>query len=637
MKKTYILKSFIIFINLIVAIRLFDVMIIKHEDYSKQEEEITNKMIYSSSAPRGRILDKSGNILVDNKGIKVLVYKNNGDNKLELCKYLAEVLDINNYTIDDLSLKEYYYVLNKKKIDALLDKKMVDKYNSKIISKSDFNDYKYSFINNTDIDSINPLEAYIYKLMGDGYSYQEKIIKSNITEEELNKINELNSNSLGIVMKWVRVFNYDTCLNDLFGAIGPIAKEKLDDYLDKGYSLDDTVGVSFLESYYEDYLKGEKAQYRLKEDGSKELIQEEKRGNDLVLSIDINTQLQVESALKEVVREAKMYPSSKYYHGSFVVVSNPQNGSIEAVAGYDYTDQFISTVVGVLTNSYAVGSVVKGASQSVAFMNGVINPNKRIQDSCVKIANMPAKCSWARLGSLNDIDALTYSSNYYQFISAIKVSGREYTYNMRFNPSREVFDKYRSVFKSYGLGDYSGIDLQEEKLGITGERVSGDLLLNYVIGQYDTYSPLMLTSYINTIANSGMRQKLRLVDYGIDENNKRINLNESEVLSVVDIKSDDLLRIQTGLRNVMIKGTGASYANQSIKAAGKTGTSETFYEGISTTTRSFIMYAPIDNPKYSLVIVSPNLSYKNNVNNYSYPVNSRLSRKISNILFEKTP
>lgn len=91
MKKTYILKSFIIFINLIVAIRLFDVMIIKHEDYSKQEEEITNKMIYSSSAPRGRILDKSGNILVDNKGIKVLVYKNNGDNKLELCKYLAEV------------------------------------------------------------------------------------------------------------------------------------------------------------------------------------------------------------------------------------------------------------------------------------------------------------------------------------------------------------------------------------------------------------------------------------------------------------------------------------------------------------------------------------------------------------------
>lgn len=161
--------------------------------------------------------------------------------------------------------------------------------------------------------------------------------------------------------------------------------------------------------------------------------------------------------------------------------------------------------------------------------------------------------------------------------------------------------------------------------------------MNYVIGQYDTYSPLMLTSYINTIANSGMRQKLRLVDYGIDENNKRINLNESEVLSVVDIKSDDLLRIQTGLRNVMIKGTGASYANQSIKAAGKTGTSETFYEGISTTTRSFIMYAPIDNPKYSLVIVSPNLSYKNNVNNYSYPVNSRLSRKISNILFEKTP
>lgn len=633
MKKGYILKLLILVINLIVGIRLFDVMIIKHDDYKKKEEEITNKIVYSSSAPRGRIMDKNGKILVDNKGIKVLTYKNNGDNQIALCQKLASILDISEFYLDDADLKKYYYMVNKQEIDGKLDKKMVDKYNSKIISKEEFEEYRYSFILDHELLKVNRLEAYIYKLMNEGYGYQEKILKSNITEEELNKINELNSSSLEIGIKWVRVFNYDTVLNDLFGAIGPIEKEKMNEYLDKGYSLDDTVGVSFLELYYEDYLKGEKAEYRLKEDGTKDLIKEEKRGNDLVLSIDIDIQLRIEEALKEEVKNVKMYPSSKYYKGTYVVVSNPQNGSIDAIAGYNYTDEFVHDVIGVLTNSYAVGSVVKGASQSVAFMNGVINTKKKVQDSCVKLANMPAKCSWTRLGYLNDIDALTYSSNYYQFINAIKVAGREYTYNMRFNPTKEVFDKYRSVFKSYGLGTYSGIDLKEEKVGITGERISGDLLLNYVIGQYDTYSPLMLASYINTIANDGKRFKLRLVDYGMD-NNKKININDSELLNMVDIKSEDLKRIQTGLRNVVLRGTGSSYVNQKYNAAGKTGTSETFYEGNRTTSRTFIMYAPFDAPRYSVVIISPNLSYKNNVNNYSYPINSRLSRKISNILFE---
>lgn len=632
-----LLKIFIVVINLIVLIRLFDIMVINHQKYQNESEEITNKVVYASSAPRGRILDRNGNILVDNKGIKVLTYKNNGDNQITLCQSLAEILSMENYDVSEIDIKKYYYMAHKQEIDSLLDKKMIDKYNSKIISKDEYEAYKYGFISEEDILNVNHEEAYIYKVMNDGYNYQEKVIKSNISEEELIKINELNSSSLSITIKWMRVFNYDTVINDLFGAIGPIEKENMQEYLSKGYSLDDTVGVSFLEAYYEEYLKGEKAEYLLKEDGKKELIKEETRGNDLVLAIDIDMQLKVEEALKEEVKSAKMYPSSKYYKGTYVVVSDPNNGGIVAVAGYDYNDDFVNDVIGVLTNSYAVGSVVKGASQSVAFMSGVIDQKKKVQDSCVKLRNMPQKCSWTRLGLLSDIDALTYSSNYYQFINAIKVAGSTYTYNMNFNPTKDVFDKYRSIFASYGLGDLSGIDLAEEKPGITGSRVSGDLLLNYVIGQYDTYSPLMLSSYINTIANNGVRYKLRLVDYGLDKDNQKININDAEVISTVDINSDDLKRVQTGLRNVVLRGTGSSYVNQAYQAAGKTGTSETFYEGNQTTTRSFIMYAPFDAPKYSMVIISPNLSYKNDVNNYSYPVNSRLSRKISNILFEKSP
>lgn len=635
MRKEIVLKIFILFLNLIVIIRLFDISIIKHDFYLGKSSEILNSYFYGPSAPRGRILDKKGRILVDNKGIKVLTFKKNSKTDIHaLCEKLSHILDMPNVSVSPRDKKKYFYFVNKEKVDALLDSKMIDKYKSSLITATELEEYKHTFISDSDIEKISDKEVYIYNLLNSGYSFSEKIIKSDISEEENASINELGESSLEVNVKWVRHYNYDTVLNQLFGTIGAIDEERVNELLESGYSLDDTVGTTFLEKYYEEYLKGNKAIYKI-EDVSIQLVQEETRGYDLVLGIDIDEQLAIENMLKEEIENAKKCPSSKYFKGSYVVVSEPKTGLVKALAGFDANNNYSPDVIGILTNSYTVGSVVKGASQSVAFINGVIDKNKQIVDSCVKLKNMPSKCSWARLGSLNDIDALAKSSNYYQFINAIKVAGKNYTYDMIFNPTIDDFNKYRSVFRDYGLGSLSGIDLGEEKLGITGSRISGDLLLNYAIGQYDTYTPLMLSSYINTIANDGERLKLRLVDYAIDNNGNRSNINESQLLNRVGIDIGDLKRIQEGLKKVVSSGTASGYIDHSLNAAGKTGTSETFYDGIPTTTRSFIMYAPTDEPKYSMVIVSPNLATPNATNNYKYPINSRLSRKISNFLFEK--
>ena len=68
-----------------------------------------------------------------------------------------------------------------------------------------------------------------------------------------------------------------------------IPSELVDYYVDKGYSLDDRVGISYLEYQYEDYLKGTKAKYKLLSDNSYELVSEGKRGNDIVLTIGAGT------------------------------------------------------------------------------------------------------------------------------------------------------------------------------------------------------------------------------------------------------------------------------------------------------------------------------------------------------------
>ena len=112
------------------------------------------------------------------------------------------------------------------------------------------------------------------------------------------------------------------------------------------------------------------------------------------------------------------------------------------------------------------------------------------------------------------------------------------------------------------------------------------------------------------------------------------NHTNNEILNKYEIDEDKYLRIKEGLRKVVTNGTATFYINKSLNGSGKTGTSETYYNGVSTYTKSFIAYVPSDNPKYAITIISPNISYKTETSTYKYPINSKLSRNITNILFE---
>ena len=82
---------------------------------------------------------------------------------------------------------------------------------------------------------------------------------------------------------------------------------------------------------------------------------------------------------------------------------------------------------------------------------------------------------------------------------ALKVAGINYYYNMPIKVDDSALNTYRSVFNSLGLGVKSEIDLPNETEGYKGKVSNAGLLLNYSIGQYDTYTPLQLSSYINPL------------------------------------------------------------------------------------------------------------------------------------------
>ncbi|MBQ3020972.1 MAG: hypothetical protein IJD92_01955 [Bacilli bacterium] len=643
-KKT--LYIIIILLYVICIFRISYLMFIKSSYYKELLSLKNNRIIYGTSAPRGRIIDTNGNIIVDNIGIKTIVYnKLSGisiKDEIDIALKLANILDIEEANSEEL--KYFYYLNNKEKINSLVSQDIMNKYKERKIESDELLDIRLSLISNVIINNMSSLEkraANIFNIMNNGYNYQDKIIKSNCNDKEYSLVIESNLPGVRTELTFERINNYDGVLSEVIGKVGLIPLEELEYYKSKGYSNNDIVGISYLEKYYEDYLKGTKAQYKVNNDNTISLVSDAIQGNDLILNIDIELQKNIESILESEIKKAKEFKSSKYYNGSYIIISDPNTGGIVSLVGKSYNNGiFYNNEIGNINKSYTVGSVVKAATISIGYKYNIIDIGDSVVDSCVKLKNKLPKCSWKSLGKVNDLSALAQSSNYYQFLIAIGLTGEKYKYNMSLNNLDYAFKIYRDTLSEYGLGVKTGIDLENESIGIIGKTISDDLLLNLSIGQYDTYTPIELTQYINTVANNGSRIKLSLMKEIVNSEGKVILENESNILNEVELDSIYKDRIKEGLKKVGSSGTGSSYINQKYNASSKTGTSESILDsdmdGISdtfATTRTFVSYMPSDDPVYSLVIVSPNIDYKENDNVRTYPINIYLARQISEILF----
>ena len=628
----------------ILTIRLFFIYS-KSNYYENILEKKTVIYVNGSSAPRGRILDTNGKVLVDNVGVKTIYYNKlkgiDKNDEIEISYELANILTIKEANNEEL--KEFWLVLNNNGKELITD----DEYellNERKLTNDDLESKKRERITDEMLENFNYIDkkaANIYDLMNDGYNYSKKEILRNVAEEEYAKVIESNIPGITGELSWERKYLYEDTLKNILGRVGSIPKELKNEYLNNGYELTDVVGLSYLEYQYEEYLKGTKAKYLVNNDNTLTIINEEKRGNDLVLSINIDIQLKVEEIIKDKILLGKKYPNTEYYKDSYALVSNPNTGNIIAIAGIrlNSDDSWSDISLNNINKSFTVGSVVKAATIAVGYDNNLIEMGKYINDGCVKLYLVPQKCSFKKLGKINDLTALAMSSNYYQYLIAIGITGNTYKPNIKLNANEAHFKIYRDMLASFGLGVKTEIDLPNESIGITGSTVADDLLLNLAIGQYDTYTPVEVLQYINSVA-TGNRISLSLMKE-IKDNDNIILKNEVNVLNKVALDDVYLNRIREGLKLVLSEGTGKIYVNKEINAAGKTGTSESFYDSdndgvvdVSTISSTFAGYFPADNPKYSVVVITPNISHNNGSNDTMYYGASKITKDITNYLSE---
>ena len=664
-KRYKILYVLIIISFLFLGLSLFYVQIIKNEYYKVKLKELSQVYIDGGSSARGRIYDRNGKIIVDNKAIKTIYYKKASgveqSDEVVMAYKIANEIDLDYSKLNDYDLRNFWIINNPRAAKEKITDDEWKKLDERKLTLDEIDSYKRERITKEELEEYGEIDkkaAYIYYLMNKGYYYSEKVIKNDdVTDSEYAYVAENGSDlpGFGTKLDWEREYPYGNTLRTILGSVSSsssgVPAELKDSYLALGYSLSDRVGTSYLEFQYESILKGAKTQYTMDDDGNYVVVKEGTRGNDIVISIDIELQKEIEKIVEEELLYTKVNDKhTEFFDRAFVVISDPNTGEVLAMVGKIIKDEDGEYKVydfsqGVINSTITPGSAVKAASHTVGYVTGNLKIGEVRNDACIKIAATPLKCSFTQYGNINDVQALSYSSNTYQFITAIKVGKGRYRYDKPLVLSPDAFDIYREIFAEYGLGVKTGIDLPNEISGYKGTGTAPGLLLDFSIGQYDNYTPIQMSQYINTIANNGSRMKPMLLKkvYEPDKDGltNLIYTNTPTMLNKVNVDEKYLNRIKEGLHMVIQSGTGYGFIDNKYKAAGKTGTSQSFVDAdgdgvvdTETLSTSLVAFAPYEKPTVTFTVITPNVGTGDIQYRQMSSVNKRIAQKISKKYFE---
>lgn len=668
-----ILFSIVIFLFLILILRLADMQIVNHDFYRNKLSTASQKII-STGSVRGQIYDAKGTPLVENQIQQVVSFTRSNKMTAQEMKEVANKL-LQWVTVSDVNItrrdKADYYLSDTEVYQQVVENLPKDKRYD-----SDGNYLEESTIYSNAVDSLtDDLLQYsdeeskaieLFKQMnGATYFSTVNLVTDALSAEQVAYIvaNEDQLPGISTTNNWDRSI-LPTSLSSIIGTVtseqAGLPAEDADYYLSKGYSSNDRVGTAYLEKQYEEVLQGqrEKKEINLDRNGnveSIETIQEGQQGNNIKLTIDLAFQDGVNAILKKYFESELSTGSALYSEGVYAVALNPSTGAVLAMSGYSHekgSSTITEDALGTITSVFTPGSIVKGATISSGWENGIISGNQVLLDEPIYFAGSAPITSWWAYGSFNidATEALEYSSNVYMVKIALGLLGQTYSANMYLNDGdtlTNAMTKLRSTFAEYGLGASTGIDLPLESTGFLPEEYSTANFIMNAFGQFDNYTPMQMAQYVATVANNGKRISPHLVE-GIYGNNPQGGLGDlietvsGKEMNQVNISADEMALLRQGFYQLVNGGgrfnTGSAIGRgAAVTISAKTGTAETYTttpsgEVVTAVNTNVVAYAPSDNPQIAVAVVLPNLTNENsttkaitteiiNLYNSLYPMN----------------
>ncbi len=458
------------------------------------------------------------------------------------------------------------------------------------------------------------------------------VMAENVSEATVATIkeNSLSLPGVEIVETSTRSYEQGTVLPHVLGRVGKITAEKwkvTDEngqvtypLKEKGYNMNDIIGISGLESAYEDELRGKDGVETITRNSDGVIVNTAlttvpEPGHTVQLTIDSEFQKAVDQALAKNVEWIKnTYADSKQANAGAVVVIDVKTGGVLAASNYPSFDQ----------NLYAAQYSEYSADENMPLFNralqGLYTPGSTYKPS-VAVAGLDTGLL-NRNSTVNCTRVYTYYKDYrprcaqhghgngpIDVVNAIKWSCNIFFYDVGRRLTSDVYDAY--AYK-LGLGQRTGVEVSEALGHLTTKNDSNyteSLDIQAAIGQGNTaVTPIQLATYAATLANRGTRYRTHFVKAILDSNTgETLEETQPEVMDVVEDKGETFDLVREGMKGVA--QTIPALAAYPYTIACKTGSpqrSEGYYVGSTYkhyTNAAMIAYGPAEDPEIAIGIV----------------------------------
>ena len=458
------------------------------------------------------------------------------------------------------------------------------------------------------------------------------VMAENVSEATVATIkeNSLSLPGVEIVETSTRSYEQGTVLPHVLGRVGKITAEKwkvTDEngqvtypLKEKGYNMNDIIGISGLESAYEDQLRGKDGVETITRNSDGVIVNTAlttvpEPGHTVQLTIDSEFQKAVDQALAKNVEWIKnTYADSKQANAGAVVVIDVKTGGVLAASNYPSFDQ----------NLYAAQYNEYSADENMPLFNralqGLYTPGSTYKPS-VAVAGLDTGLL-NRNSTVNCTRVYTYYKDYrprcaqhghgngpIDVVNAIKWSCNIFFYDVGRRLTSDVYDAY--AYK-LGLGQRTGVEVSEALGHLTTKNDSNyteSLDIQAAIGQGNTaVTPIQLATYAATLANRGTRYRTHFVKAILDSNTgKTLQETQPEVMDVVEDKGETFDLVREGMKGVA--QTIPALAAYPYTIACKTGSpqrSEGYYVGSTYkhyTNAAMIAYGPAEDPEIAIGVV----------------------------------
>ena len=475
---------------------------------------------------------------------------------------------------------------------------------------------------------------YELNLRSQNVKQTEYIFAQDVSIDVISAIKERSLTGVNISATTVRQYN-TTSAAHLLGRVGAI--QDWDAYKDKGYNMNDSVGINGMEAAFEDYLRGTSGTLIQEMSTSGKVVSESwmvddetgetmepEPGNHVMITLDLRLQEKVEEVLANTIENL-----ADTKEKGAVVVQSVNDGGILAMASYptyDLSTVYSSTeaykavaddprnpfVNRATSEIYYPGSTFKPLVVIAALEEGLVTPTEKIQDTGA--LQLPEEEHY----HYGDYHPQCWIYRQYRgthgwenMADALRDSCNIYFYTLGHRLGIEKIDEYAAMF---GLGQKTGLELSEEEGYVAGPDTSamlgqewyGGNLLSAAIGQDNTkITMLQLSNYIATLVNGGNRYETHLLKT-VKSNDFSETVYEYEAQPVETLNLDPTYveAVKQGMWEVANdeESTVDQYlSNLVVEVGAKTGSAQVSADVNANAV--FVLFAPYDDPEIVISMV----------------------------------